>query len=82
VPFVRTFAPFLAGVGSMHYRRFLAYNVIGGIAWVGLFQLAGHFFGSLPVVQNNLSLVLVGVIAITLVPFGWESFRRLRGERA
>jgi len=82
VPFVRTFAPFLAGVGSMRYRRFLAYNVIGGIAWVGLFQLAGHFFGSLPVVQNNLSLVLVGVIAITLVPFGWESFRRLRGERA
>lgn len=82
VPFVRTFAPFLAGVGAMHYRRFLAYNVIGGLAWVGLFAAAGHFFGGLAIVQNNLSFVLIGVIVITLVPFGWESFKRLRGQRA
>jgi len=82
VPFVRTFAPFLAGVGSMQYRHFLAYNVIGGLAWVGLFAAAGHFFGGLAIVQNNLSWVLIGVIVITLIPFGWESSRRLRGKRA
>ena len=81
-PFVRTFGPFLAGVGAMHYRRFLAYNVVGGVAWVGLFTAAGYFFGRIPVVEKNLTLVLAGVVVVTLVPTFWETYKRIRGGRA
>jgi membrane-associated protein len=81
-PFVRTFGPFLAGVGSMRYGRFLAYNVIGGVAWVALFTGAGYFFGSIPVVEKNLTLVLAGVVVLTLTPILWESVKRLRAQRA
>lgn len=68
VPVIRTFAPFVAGMGSMSYRRFLLYNIVGGIAWVALFLGAGYFFGGLPVVQANLSLVIIGIIAVSLLP--------------
>jgi membrane-associated protein len=81
-PFVRTFGPFLAGVGSMRYGRFLAYNVIGGVAWVALFTGAGYFFGSIPVVEKNLTLVLAGVVVLTLTPILWESVKRFRAQRA
>ena len=78
-PFVRTFGPFLAGVGAMDYRRFLAYNVVGGVAWVSLFTSAGYFFGRIPVVERNLTLVLAGVVVVTLVPTLWEFYKRIRG---
>lgn len=67
-PIVRTFAPFVAGVGSMEYKKFLSYNVAGAIAWVFTFILAGHFFGNLPVVKRNFHIVIFGVIFVSLLP--------------
>lgn len=68
VPIVRTFAPFVAGVGTMSYPRFLAYNVIGGVMWVGLFVWAGYFFGNLPVVRDNFSIVILAIIGVSVMP--------------
>jgi len=68
VPIVRTFAPFVAGVGAMHYPRFLAYNVIGGFVWVLLFVWAGFFFGNIPAVEHNFTLVIFAIIFISLLP--------------
>jgi membrane-associated protein len=82
VPFVRTFAPFLAGVGDMHYRRFIEFNVIGGTAWVGLFVATGYFFGRIPMVEKNLTLVLLGVVLVTTIPIAWEYLRSRRADRA
>jgi membrane-associated protein len=65
VPLVRTFAPFLAGVGSMEYRRFLIFNVVGGVAWSLLIVLAGYFFGTLPIIKQNLNLLIYLVILVT-----------------
>src|SRR5262245_21422986 len=62
LPIIRTFAPFVAGIGTMSYRRFIAYNVVGGIAWVIGFVLLGFFFGNLPVVKRNFSLVILAII--------------------
>jgi membrane-associated protein len=67
IPLIRTFAPFVAGVGNMEYRRFLSYNVIGGIAWVSAFLGAGYFFGNIPVVKDNLGIVLIGIIVVTVL---------------
>jgi membrane-associated protein len=83
VPFVRTFAPFLAGVGEMHYRRFLEFNVVGAFLWVGVFVGSGYFFGRLPWVEGNISLVLVAFVVITTIPIGVEIVRtRLTDKRA
>ena len=68
VPIVRTFAPFVAGVGAMHYPRFLAYNVIGGFVWVLPFVWAGVFFGNIPAVEHNITLVIFALILIALLP--------------
>lgn len=68
IPFIRTFVPFIAGGSSMHYRTFLTYNVIGGFLWTGLFALVGHFFGNIPVVQKHFSLIVIGIILISVVP--------------
>jgi len=65
VPLVRTFAPFLAGVGSMHYQRFLFYNALGGICWSVGFVMAGYYFGTLAVVQENMSVLIIGVMLLT-----------------
>jgi membrane-associated protein len=65
VPVVRTFAPFLAGVGSMHYRRFLFYNVLGGICWAVSIGLAGYYFGTMTVVKEHMSLLILGVILLS-----------------
>ena len=75
VPIVRTFAPFVAGVGEMSYRRFASFNVIGGVLWVLSFLLAGYFFGNLPFVKNNFGLVIIAIIIISVLPaiIGWFS---------
>jgi membrane-associated protein len=81
VPIVRTFAPFVAGVGSMRYRVFLAYNVIGGIVWVVLLVLAGYFFGNIPVVRKNFSFVILAIIAVSTLPIVFEYVRARRRPR-
>ncbi len=68
VPIVRTFAPFIAGMGRMNYGRFFSYNVVGGIVWVALFMYAGYFFGSAPFVQENLSLLIFLIIFVSIIP--------------
>jgi len=78
VPIVRTFAPFVAGVGSMRYGVFLAYNVIGGVAWVLICVLAGYFFGNIPVVKRNFSLAILAIIAISMVPLAVEAWKARR----
>lgn len=67
VPFIRTFAPFLAGVGRMQYRWFISYNVIGGAVWVLAFVLAGYFFGTIPIVQQNFSYIIYAIIGLSLL---------------
>jgi membrane-associated protein len=67
-PIIRTFAPFIAGMGEMNFGRFTLFNVIGGIAWVSLFTLLGYFFGGIPFVQNNFELVIIAIIVISFVP--------------
>lgn len=81
VPIVRTFAPFVAGVGSMSYRRFAFYNVIGALIWVISLTLAGYFFGSFPVVRDNFEIVILGIVAISLLPGLVELFKHLMGRR-
>jgi membrane-associated protein len=79
VPIVRTFAPFVAGVGQMHYLRFLAFDVGGGILWVWSFGLLGYFFGSQPVIKENFGFAVIAVIAISVLPIVVEVLRaRLR----
>jgi membrane-associated protein len=68
IPIIRTFAPFVAGVGAMTYGRFITYNIIGGLVWTALFTFSGYFFGNLEIVKNNFSLVIVAIIVISVIP--------------
>jgi membrane-associated protein len=68
LPFIRTFAPFVAGVGSMKYSRFVLFCVVGGALWVSLLTLAGYYFGSMPIIRNNFEMVVFGIIGISLLP--------------
>ena len=79
IPIIRTFAPFVAGVGSMTYRKFLAYNVVGGVMWIFSLTLAGYFFGTIPVVRQNFTLVIMAIIVISVLP-GVIEYLRQRGK--
>jgi membrane-associated protein len=76
IPIIRTFAPFVAGIGSMTYPRFLAFNVIGGIAWVALFLFGGYFFGNLPFVKQNFTLIVIAIIVLSVLPGVFEYLRQ------
>lgn len=75
VPIVRTFAPFVAGMGKMHYTYFIIYNVVGGAVWVAIFCYVGYFFGDMPFVQDNLKLLIVAIILISILPAVIEVLR-------
>lgn len=81
VPIVRTFVPFVAGVGAMSYRRFIAYNLIGGFIWIYFFTYAGYLFGAHPFVQKNFKLVILAIIIISVIPMVIETWRVWREER-
>jgi membrane-associated protein len=78
VPIIRTFAPFVAGVGAMSYPKFLTYNVVGAVLWVGLFVLGGYFFGNIRMVRENFTLVILAIIAISVMPIVFEALRARR----
>ncbi len=80
VPIVRTFAPFVAGVGTMHYGRFITYNLVGGFLWVTLFLFLGYFFGGIPFVENNFEVVILGIIFISVLPMFIE-YWKARNEK-
>jgi membrane-associated protein len=82
IPIIRTFAPFVAGVGEMTYLHFISYNVIGGLAWVGLFTFVGYFFGNLSIVKHNFSLVIIAIILLSISPAIIEWLRSRGRSRA
>lgn len=81
VPIVRTFAPFVAGIGAMDYGKFISYNIIGGVAWVLIFTLLGYFFGTIPIVERNFELVVVAIVGLSLLPPVIEFFLEKRRTR-
>ncbi|MCX6127385.1 MAG: DedA family protein [Proteobacteria bacterium] len=81
MPIIRTFAPFVAGVGQMHYRKFAAFNVVGAFAWVIPFTLAGYFFGNLPFVKNSFHYVILAIIILSVFPAVYEVWRVKNEER-
>ena len=78
VPIVRTFAPFLAGVAGMSYRRFFAFNVVGGILWVASLVYAGYVFGNIPWVKDNLTFIVIGIVVVSLIPVATTYFKERR----
>ncbi len=82
IPIIRTFAPFVAGVGTMRYGKFIVYNVVGALVWTSLFTSAGYFFGNIPVVRDHFGLVVVAIIVISVLPVVYEVVKqRLRPEQ-
>ena len=78
IPIIRTFAPFVAGIGKMTYLHFISYNVIGGIAWIAIFIFGGYYFGNLPMVKKNFTLVIMAIIFISILPGIIEFLRHRR----
>ncbi len=81
VPIIRTFAPFLAGVAGMSYRRFLAFNVVGAVAWITSLVYAGYLFGNIPWVKQNLSLIVIGIVVVSVLPAIATYLRERRGDK-
>ena len=82
LPIIRTFAPFVAGVGAMSYPKFITYNVVGAVLWVGLFVLGGYFFGNITIVRENFTLVILAIIALSVMPIAVEALRARRSRPA
>jgi membrane-associated protein len=82
IPILRTFAPFVAGVGAMSYPKFILYNVVGAVLWVMLFVLGGYFFGNIPAVRENFTLVILAIIVLSVVPVVLEALRARRSRPA
>ncbi|MDX8400337.1 MAG: DedA family protein [Gallionellaceae bacterium] len=80
LPIIRTFAPFVAGVGTMSYRLFITFSALGSVAWIGGLTLAGYFFGNIPVIKNNLTLMILVIIFVSLVPAFSEVIRHHRNK--
>ncbi|MEK7592449.1 MAG: DedA family protein [Patescibacteria group bacterium] len=78
VPIVRTFAPFVAGIGAMNYRMFIFYNVLGGVFWVALFTLAGFFFGNMPFIKENFHYAIVAIVILSVIPMIYEYIQHRR----
>lgn len=78
VPIVRTFAPFVAGIGTMDYKKFLQFNVVGGITWVGLFTLGGYFFGNIPVIKQNFHYTIIAIVIVSVFPMIYEYIQHKR----
>jgi membrane-associated protein len=79
LPIIRTFAPFVAGIGTMSYRLFLMFSALGSLAWIGSLTLAGYFFGNIPIIKNNLTLLVIGIIFVSFIPAIREFIRHRRG---
>jgi membrane-associated protein len=75
LPIIRTFAPFVAGIGTMTYRSFVMFSVLGSIAWIGSLTLAGYFFGNIPIIKNNLTLMILIIIFVSFIPAILEFMR-------
>ncbi len=82
IPVIRTFAPFVAGIGRMDYGTFLAYNVIGGLLWTALFVFAGYFFGNIPIVKENFALAIIAVIFLSFIPLAFEMLRHRKSHKS
>lgn len=82
IPIVRTFAPFVAGIGRMNFLRFWFYNIVGGVVWVTLFLVAGYWMGTWEIVQKNFFVVTIGIIFVSLLPVAWEWYQARRESRA
>lgn len=81
LPILRTFAPFVAGIGRMHYRLFVLFSMAGGVIWINFFVLGGYFLGNIPVIKNNLTLLVMVIVFISLAPAMLEFFRHRRAEQ-
>jgi membrane-associated protein len=75
IPIIRTFAPFVAGMSGMKYPKFIAYNVIGALAWVGIFLYAGYFFGNFPIVKKYFTMLILGILVVSVLPIVWEIWK-------
>ena len=78
MPIIRTFAPFVAGIGTMSYRLFLVFSALGSIAWIGSITLAGYFFGNIPIIKNNLTLMIIAIVFVSFLPALLEFIRHRR----
>ena len=82
IPIIRTFAPFVAGMGGMNYKRFLAYNIIGGLLWVGIFLYLGYWFGGQPIVKKYFTVLILGILVVSVIPIFVEIWKARKSAKA